>query len=347
VGHTISGYGVGSALTYADGRMYLAGPYHGAPLSLVALNSAKVGPFDLGTIATRFAFQVDERTAQLRLDASASDPIPHIIDGIALHLRDIRVYIDRPGFTHNPSSCEASQLESTLTGSGSAFDDPSDDSTASATAFFQLLNCRTLGFKPRLGLRLRGGTHRRAYPELRAGFVARGPQDSNLKEMAVVIPHSMFVAVEHFRGICTKVQFAAEHCPADSVYGSAVAETPLFDQPLRGKVYLRTSKDPNQAIPDLVASLYAGAIHIVVEGAISPSGNGGVRASFSDLPDAPIDRFTMTLFGGKRGLLQNSSDICAAPPVASVKALAQNNIGATFTTKLRGKCHGKHGGGKR
>jgi hypothetical protein len=342
VGHVVSAYGIGFALTYASGKMYMAGPYHGAPLSLVALNSAKVGPFDLGTIATRFAFQVDPETAQLRLDASASDPIPHILKGIPLHLRDIRVYIDRPGFTHNPSSCEASKLESALTGAGLRFDDPADDSHATVTAPFQLLNCLTLGFKPKLGLRLRGGTKQGSFPSLRATFASRGPLDSNLKDMAVVIPHQMFVAQEHIRAICTRPQFAADACPANSVYGQATAYTPLFDQPLTGNVYLRTH--PGRSLPDLVASLHAGAIRIVLDGFLESAPNGGVLTRFTELPDAPIDRFVMTLYGGKRGLLVNSADVCETPPVASVKALAQNNIGAVFSTKLRGKCGGKKKG---
>jgi hypothetical protein len=158
--------------------------------------------------------------------------------------------------------------------------------------------------------------------------------------MAVVIPPQMFVAQEHIRGICTKVQFAANQCPADSIYGHAVADTPLFDEPLSGNVYLRSN--PEHSLPDLVASLYAGAVHIVVDGAIGPAANGGVLTKFVNLPDAPIDRFTMTLYGGKRGLLVNSTDICAHPPLASVKALAQNNIGAVFTTKLRGRCRKPH-----
>ena len=338
VGRTVTGYGVGSTLSYASGRVYLAGPYHGAPLSLVTINSATVGPFDLGTIVIRSAFQVDPLTAQLRIDSSASDPIPHILDGIPLHLREVRVYVDRPLFTHNPSSCAASELVSTVGGSGARFDDPADDTTATATSFFQLLNCRTLGFQPKLGVRLRGGTRRGAYPELRATFKARGPQDSNLKEIAVTIPHQMFVAQNHIRDICTQVQFAAERCPADSVYGSAVAYTPLLDEPLRGLVYLRSSL---HRLPDLVASLHSGAVHIVLEGRIGPGKKGGIRALFSDLPDEPLSRFVMTLYGGKRGLLVNSANICAAPPVSSVKALAQNNIGAVFTTTLRGQCNEK------
>ncbi len=347
VGHTITGYGVGSSLTYTEGKVYLAGPYHGAPLSLVTINPATVGPFDLGTVVIRSAFQIDPRTAQLRIDSSASDPIPHILDGVVLHLREVRIYVDRPEFTHNPSSCEASQLSSTLTGSGATFANPADDSTATPSSYFQLLNCRVLGFQPRLGVRLRGGTHRGDYPQLRTTFAARGPNDSNLKEIAVVIPRQEFLAQEHIRGICGKAQFSNRNCPADSIYGSAVAYTPLLDEPLRGNVYLRSSSG---ALPDLVADLYSGSIRIVLEGKIGPGKKGGIRAFFSDLPDEPVSRFTMTLFGGKRGLLVNSADICDTPPVSNVKAIAQNNMGAVFTSKLRGQCsqkktHSHRGGG--
>ena len=59
-----------------------------------------------------------------------------------------------------------------------------------------------------------------------------------------------------------------------------------------------------------------------------------------------VCQFVMTLFGGKRGLLVNSADICAVPPVSNVKAIAQNNIGAVFTSKLRGQCNKRKRGGK-
>jgi hypothetical protein len=342
IGRTNSGYGVGPALTYAPGRIYLAGPYKGQPLSLVTINSATVGPFDLGTIVIRSAFAVDQRTAQLQIDSRVSDPIPHILGGIPLHLRDIRIYIDRQNFTRNPTSCEPSALVSTLTGSGARFGDPSDDSTATVSKHFQLLNCLTLGFHPQLGLRLRGGTKRGDYPSLRATVASRGDRDAGLKDIAVSMPHSLFLAQNHIRAICTKEQFAAEKCPAGSVYGKAVAHTPLFDEPLRGSVYLRSSSN---RLPDLVALLKSGEVRIVLEGKIGPGPHGGIRASFENLPDAPIERFVMTLNGGKRGLLVNSANICAAPPKASIKALGQNNVGDIFTSKLRGQC-AKQGKGK-
>ncbi len=187
-------------------------------------------------------------------------------------------------------------------------------------------------------IRLRGPTRRGAYPSLRATFASRGPGDTNLKEIAVSLPRSEFLAQNHIRQICTKVQFAHENCPAGSVYGSAVAFTPLFDEPLRGNVYLRSS--PHK-LPDLVASLFSGAVRIVLEGKIGSTKQGGISALFKDLPDEPVDRFVMVLNGGRRGLLTNSANICAVPPEATVKALGQTNLGASFTTMLRGQCKGK------
>lgn len=334
IGHSYSGYGVGSALTYAPGRLYMAGPYHGSPLSIVSVNSATVGPFDLGTIVIRFAFDVDPETAQLQIDPGGSDRIPHILAGIPLHLREIRVLLDRPEFTHNPSSCAPSQVISTLTGGGARLGDSADDTSVTLKNHYQLLNCRTLGFQPKLGIRLRGPARRGAFPSMRATFASRGARDSNLKEISVTMPHSEFLAQNHIRTVCTRQQFAADRCPPGSVYGSAVAHTPLFDEPLRGDVYLRSS---SHRLPDLVTSLRSGAVRIDIAGKIGPAKHG-IRVQFEDLPDAPINRFVMSLRGGRHGLLVNSANICAVPPLATVKALGQTNLGAVFTTALRGQC---------
>jgi hypothetical protein len=346
IGHTLSGYGVGSALAYARGAVYLAGPYHGAPLSVLSVDPAVVGPFDLGTIVIRSGFEVDPATAQLRIDSGGSDPIPHILDGIPLRLRDVRVYMDRPEFTRNPTSCEPSQLLSTLTGAGARFGDPSDDSSATLAVPFQLLDCRALGFQPKLGLRLRGGSRRGAYPSLRATFAARRG-DADLSRIAVTMPHAEFLAQNHIRAVCTRAQFAAgqgagAQCPPGSAYGHAAAYTPLFDGPLEGPVFLRSS---DNRLPDLVASLHWGAVDIVLDGRIGPAKHG-IRAFFAGLPDAPIDRFVLTMDGGGRGLLVNSESICAAAPTASVEALAQNNLGALFSTRLRGQCAKRRPGQK-
>ncbi|MFZ1153630.1 MAG: hypothetical protein WAN93_01860, partial [Solirubrobacteraceae bacterium] len=114
VGHTLVGTGVGAVLAYVPGKIYLAGPFHGAPFSIVSVTSAVVGPFDLGTVVLRFGLTIDPYTARVSVSPSSSEPIPTIIDGIVTHVRDIRVYIDRNKFTLNPTSCNALTIGSTL-----------------------------------------------------------------------------------------------------------------------------------------------------------------------------------------------------------------------------------------
>jgi hypothetical protein len=351
IGRTSAGYGVGPVLTYAPGGLYLAGPYHGSSFSVVAIDSALVGPFDLGVVTVRSAIRVDPSSAQVSIDAAGSDVIPHIIKGIPIHLRDVRVYIDRPQTTINPTSCDRFQLASTLNGSGERFADPSDDSTVTAVAPFQAFNCGALGFAPKLSLRLRGQTKRGDNPSLRVE-VKPHPGDANIATASVALPPSIFLAQSHIQTICTRAQFAREDCPAGSVYGHARAFTPLLDQPLEGKVYLRAS---DNLLPDLVIARRGGGaatVAINLAGRVD-SYRGGLRGSFEGLPDAPISRFVLKLFGGKHGLLENAANLCASPRAALARFTAQNDRGVQWHPAIESKCgakgkghKAKHGKGK-
>jgi hypothetical protein len=337
IGHTIAGYGVGGVLAWAPGALYLAGPYHGAPLSTVAIDAATIGPFDLGVVVVRSAIRIDPRTAQAGIDSAGSDPIPHILKGIPLHLRDIRVSVDRPDFTRNPTSCDRMAVSSLLGGAGAEPLNPADDSLAASSQRFQVLNCTLLGFKPALGLRL-GAARHGAYPSLRATYTPR-PKDANLGAVSVTLPPSVFLAQNHIDTVCTRVQFARDACPAGSVYGHARALTPLMDEALEGPVYLRSSRT---AVPDLVAELKGRGIEIEVPGRIDSS-RRGIRANFEGLPDAPVSKFTMVLDGGKRGLLQNGQNLCEAKAAANARFVAQSNETAVTHPKLTVRCKAKKG----
>jgi hypothetical protein len=342
IGHTLAGYGVGGVLAYAPGKLYLAGPYHGAPLSTVAIDSALVGPFDLGTVIVRSAIRIDPQTAQASIDSGGSDPIPHILRGIPIHLRDIRVYVDRPGFAVNPTSCNVLSSLSALSGAGADLSSPADDVPATATDRYQLLNCAALGFRPKLSIALRGATTRGRFPALRATYVPRAG-NANIASAVVSLPSTEFLAQSHIREICTLHQFATQACPPSSVYGHARATTPLLDQPLEGSVYLRSSA--THPLPDMVAALRgAGGIAIDVIGRVDSTKGGGLRASFESLPDAPSSKFVLTLQGGKKGLLENSANLCAAPSYASARFVAQSNATEALHPKLGVKC-GKAGNG--
>ena len=96
--------GAGPAPYHAQAAAYLAGPYKGAPLCMAIVTPATAGPFDLGTVVTRVALQIDPQTAQI---TAKSDPIPRILEGIPLDVRAVNVELDREKFTKNPTSCEA------------------------------------------------------------------------------------------------------------------------------------------------------------------------------------------------------------------------------------------------
>lgn len=335
VGNILAGAGVGSVLTYAKGKAYLAGPYQGAPLSVAAIVPAVAGPFDVGTVVTRQALQLNPRTGVVTADGEHSDPIPHILAGIPLKVRDVRVYIDRPDFTLNPTSCDPFQTTAVLWGGGNDVFSSADDSPLTIAERFQVANCANLGFKPKLSLRLKGGTKRGAHPALTGTYRPRAG-DANLAGLVVRLPRSAFLDQGHIRTICTRVRFAADDCPPGAIYGHVRAFTPILDQPLEGPIYLRSS---DHKLPDFVADLH-GLVDIEAVARID-SIKGGIRAIFTEVPDAPLTKVVVRMQGGKKGLIVNSTNLCAGEHRASVGLTAHNGKLAKLRPKMQAKCGGK------
>ncbi len=162
--------GSGSSPIHVDGRAFLTGPYNGAPLSLAIVTPATAGPFDLGTVVVRVALLVDPETAQVH---AVSDPIPHVFGGALLDIRSVAVHIDRKQFSLNPTNCSPMAVGATLRGGGSDPTNPAAFSSDPVSVPFQVSGCEKLGFKPKLHLRLFGGTRRSKSPRLRAVLQAR------------------------------------------------------------------------------------------------------------------------------------------------------------------------------
>jgi hypothetical protein len=343
IGHTLAGAGVGDALTYVPGSLYLAGPVAGRPLSIVSITPAVAGPFDVGTVVVREALNLNPVTAQVEVDGAASDPIPHILQGIPLKLRDLRVYADRPDFTLNPTSCQEKVSVATLFGSAADAFSPGDDAV-SASDRFQAAGCAALAFKPKLSIRLKGGFRRAANPALTAVLTPR-PGDANVGGATVILPHSAFLDQSHIGTICTRVQFSANQCPAGSVYGEARAWTPLLDEPLEGPVYLRANGGERE-LPDLVMALH-GIVDVNVVGFVD-SVNSRLRTRFLSPPDAPVSRLVLNMRGGKKGLIVNSTNICKGRNRATSLLVGQNGRSFKTTPQVQASCKGKRKGkGKR
>jgi hypothetical protein len=313
----------------AQPAIYLAGPYQGAPFSIVSEVPAQAGPFDLGVLAVRSGLDVEPETGRGVVKA---DPLPQFFEGVGISYRHLQAVTDRPNFSLNPTDCSEMQVTSDVTSTQGTVAHPS--------ARFQVDGCKTLKFKPTLSLKLRGGTKRAQYPALSATLKAR-KGDANIAFTSVALPHSEFLAQEHIGTICTRVQFAADKCPKGSVYGRAKAWTPLLDQPLSGSVYLRSSNHP---LPDLVAKL-GGQLEIDLVGRID-SKHGGIRTTFESVPDAPVRKFVLQMKGGPKGLLTNSTDICRGAHRATVAMRAQNGRTVNLRPPLQNSSCGKKKLGK-
>jgi hypothetical protein len=329
VGSVSVGAGAGPSPFYVNtGKVYLAGPYKGAPLSLAIVTPALAGPFDLGNVVVRSALQVNPETTQI---TAVTDPLPTILHGIPLDLRSVAVSINREGFTLNPTSCEPMEVTSTIGGTGGGVAHPS--------SHFQVGSCEALGFAPKLALSLKGGTTRAKNPALKAVLTAPSGQ-ANIRKVQTILPKSVFIDSRHVNNPCTRVQFAAgagngSACPAKSILGKATAYSPLLSEPLTGKVYFR-SNGGERKLPDLVASL-GGQIHVNLVGfidSVKQKGTQGsrVRNTFAAVPDAPVSRFVLELQGGKKGLIQNSTNLCKSTNEATVKMNGQNGKAHEFET---------------
>jgi hypothetical protein len=336
VGTTTIGAGAGRTPFFVSGKVYLAGPYKGAPVSMAFIVPAVAGPFDLGVQVVRTGLQINPKTAQV---TAVSDTIPKILRGVPLRIRDVRVDIDRPGFTLNPTDCSEQQVTGRVFGASGAI--------TSVSNRFQVAECARLGFKPNLSLRLFGGTKRGDYQRLRATVTyPEGPGYANIARTAVTLPHSEFLAQEHINTVCTRVQFAADQCPAGAIYGKATAISPLLDAPLTGPVYLRSS---DNLLPDLVMALKgpdSQPIEIELSGR-TDSKNEGIRNTFDVVPDAPVSKFTLEMMGGKKSLIVNSTDICKGVHRADVKMSAQNGRRHNFTPRVVNPACGKAKKGKK
>ncbi|HEU4737975.1 MAG TPA: hypothetical protein VFS54_02705 [Solirubrobacterales bacterium] len=340
VGHLMAAAGVGGAPLWIPqpGKdptaIYLAGPYRGAPYSIVSRVPAQAGPFDLGVVVNRAGIYVDPESATATIKA---DPLPQILEGVPVAYRTIHVAVDRPGFTLNPTNCKLEEIQVGLTASNGA--------TASPSAPFAALGCGDLDYAPKLQLQLKGATRRSGHPALKATLTQK-PNQANNAKISVQLPTSQFIDQDHINNPCTRVQFNAGQCPPLSVLGTARAITPLLDQALEGPVYFR-SNGGERELPDVVADVRGGGLRIVQVGFVDSVPVKGtelarLRTRFLSLPDAPVSKITLSLFGGKkRGLLENSRNLCKTDRKAKVSFTGHNGAVQSGNLRIATSCRKK------
>ena len=304
------------------------------------ITPAVTGPFDLGVVVVRVALFVDPYTAQIR---PYSDQIPDVFGGAKLDIRSIDVNANRKEFTINPTSCGKLETTGSVKGGGS---DPTSEAAFSSfpvLAPFQPSDCGALKFRPKLFTKVISGrksTVRAQNPKFRATLVGRDG-DANLRQAVVTLPKALILDQSHIKKICTRPELAAGACPKSSIYGNATATSPLLGKELTGPVYLVPS---THVLPDLLVDLH-GQVDVRLRGSTESVKSGRLRNVFYSVPDVPVSKFVLTIKGGKKGLLLNTTDLCARKLASKATLKSQNG------KKLRKKklklqvpaCHkGKH-----
>jgi hypothetical protein len=336
IGHTIVEAGVGTVLAQNPGKVYLAGPYHGAPLSVASITSAKVGPFDLGTVVIRFALDINPTTGQVEISGAQSDPIPHILKGIVVHVRDIRVYMNRTDFTLNPTDCGSQNITDSIVGSGSNYANPANQDTVNVNTPFQAADCASLAFKPAFKVTTTGKTSRKTGAGLSADLTMPGAlgTHSNIRSVKVDLPKQLPSRLTTLQKACTNAQFEANpsSCPTASKVGYAIANTPILPVPLEGPAYFVSHGGAK--FPELIIVLQGYGFTIDLHGETFINKAGITSSTFHTIPDEPVGSFQLTLPQGTNSALAANGNLCTSKLTMPTAFIAQNGAEIHQTTKI-------------
>jgi hypothetical protein len=331
IGETVVSVGEGGdPFTVTGGKVYLTGPYKGAPFGLSIVNPAKAGPFDLGYVVVRARIEVNPATAALTITTDNEGPykIPTIIDGIPLEIRHVNVNINRPGFTFNPTNCSPTAVTGTLASTEGATD--------ALSVPFQVTNCAVLAFKPKIQASTSGKVSRTRGTSLTVKLsYPAGPYDANIARVKVELPKALPSRLTTLREACVASVFEANpaSCPPASIIGHASATTPELPVPLSGPAYFVSHG--GEAFPSLVIVLQGYGVTVHLVGTTYISKTGITSSTFKTVPDAPVGTFELTLPAGPFSALTGLGNLCKDKSLAMpTEFVGQNGAEIHTTTKV-------------
>lgn len=339
IGETTVSAGLGSdPYTVTGGKVYITGPYDGAPYGLSIVNPAKAGPFDLGNVIVRATISVDPHTAALTIK---SDPLPTIIDGIPLQIQHVNVSVDREKFTFNPTNCNKTAINGTLSSTEGA--------NAPVSTSFQVTNCATLAFKPKLTASTSGRTSRAKGASLHVKLTyPDGPYDANISKVKVDLPKQLPSRLTTLQKACPAQTFEANpaSCPAASIIGHARATTPVLPVPLEGPAYFVSHA--GEEFPDLIIVLQGYGTTVDLIGSTFINSKTDVTSStFKRVPDVPVGTFELTLPQGKYSALAATANLCTTKLSMPTSFIGQNGAEIHTTTPIKPTGCARHKGAKK
>jgi hypothetical protein len=321
IGTTTVGVGPGSSPFFLGGKVYLTGPYEGAPFGLSIVVPALAGPFNLGTVNVRARINVDPVSSALTI---TSDPLPQALDGIPLQIKTVNVNINREGFIFNPTACRPMAIDGALASTNAI--------TTTVSSRYQAANCAELPFTPKFTVLTHAKTSKidGAYLHVK---VTSGPGQANIGNVRVDLPKQLPSRLTTLQKACVASVFEANpaSCPAASVVGTGAALTPVLSSELTGPAYLVSHG--GAAFPDLEIVLQGEGITLILDGTTDIR-KGITISTFNSVPDAPITRFDLVLPQGPHSALAAYGSLCRSTLSMPTRLTGQNGAVIRQTTRI-------------
>jgi hypothetical protein len=308
-GVTVSA-GAGESVLNLPGRAFLTEPPKpGQIAGLAFVVPAQVGPYDLGTVVVRAGIKVNRDTSL----SVETDPLPSMLAGIPLRLKQVAVTLDRPGFMFNPTDCSPKTIGARLTSLG--------DVEVAASSPFQVQGCGALGFAPDVSISTAQPSKDGGTTGLRVAITPH-PGDANMRVVDLVLPRGIGARLDGpIQHPCTAEELAQDACPAASRVGEASAVTPVLPQELRGSVHLLENASGG-GLPRL-AILLRGMVPVDLVGDITLDPQGRIVAHVPGVPDVPISSFEMVLESGEQAALTGAG-LCKGKATAYRSIIGHN-----------------------
>ena len=231
-------------------------------------------------------------------------------------------------FMRMPTSC----AEGTSLSRANSWDAP----TVFSERTFKMtpIDCGALGFQPTASgaMGAPGATSRGAFPPVET-TLSFDPEEAALSRAEVTLPSALSPNLAAVNRACTRAQADASACPDRSRVGTAIIDSPLQPQPVRGPVYIAFNTDA--PLPGLVVILPA-PVGVRLDGAIE-IGAAGIKNTFAGNPDLPVRSFTLALDQGEAsGALSLNRDLCDEDTdrTMSVTLFAHNGKLVSFEREL-------------
>ena len=334
IGHATATAGLGSQpFTETGGRVYITGPYNGAPFGLSVVIPTAAGPFNFGNVVTRASLSVDPTTAAVTIDSALPTMIntTSVQTGVPVQLKQIHVTVDRPGFQFNPTNCTAKTIDGTLKGAQGA--------AASVSSRFQVANCASLPFAPKLTATSGGQASKPNGASLNVNVTSAGLGQANIAKVFLTLPKALPSRLTTIQKACVDSVFNVNPagCAEGSVIGKATIHTPVLKSPLTGPAYLVAHG--NAAFPDVEFVLQGEGITLLLDGKTDIK-KGVTYSRFESTPDAPFTTFETQLPTGPHSALtanvpeKEHYSLCATKLVMPTEITAQNGAVIKQETKI-------------